>query len=188
MEVKAENVRFENVLIKGQFIIPDYQREFDWEEPELNEFLEDIIELNINDSHFIGHMVFEGDFNGTEFFVIDGQQRITTITILLCVVRDLLYKLNNKSSTKLADALHNKYIFSYDKEGDPFEVLKNDMPYPILQTYVQNKLNEKDPLKKPKKEGEKKRTYARLCFCVAIRTNHIGLQLSQLLQQVLGLC
>ena len=84
MEVKAENVRFENVLIKGQFIIPDYQREFDWEEPELNEFLEDIIELNINDSHFIGHMVFEGDFNGTEFFVIDGQQRITTITILLC--------------------------------------------------------------------------------------------------------
>lgn len=156
MEVKAENVRFENILTKGQFIIPDYQREYDWEEPELNEFIEDIDELNSGDKHFMGHMVFEGDFNGDKFFVIDGQQRITTITILLCVIRDHLYKLNSASSKKLADAIHNKYIFSQDKEGDPFEVLKNDMPYPILQAYVQNKFGDKDDSKKPKKEGEKK--------------------------------
>ena len=35
MDVRAENITIENVLIKGQFFIPDYQREFDWAEEEL---------------------------------------------------------------------------------------------------------------------------------------------------------
>lgn len=78
MEVKAENLRIENVLTKGQYFIPDYQREFDWADDELNEFIEDVLELEDEERYFIGHMVFEGDFNGTTFNVIDGQQRMSS--------------------------------------------------------------------------------------------------------------
>ena len=153
MDVKAENLLFENVLSKGQYIIPDYQREYDWEDSEIDEFLEDIGELEPAEHYFIGHMVFEGDFNGTTFNVIDGQQRITTITILLCVIRDLLY---SKESEKLANALNDKYIFNKNKDGEEFEVLRNDMPYPVLQSYVQSIPKNKDKTKTPEKSGEKK--------------------------------
>jgi uncharacterized protein with ParB-like and HNH nuclease domain len=156
MDVKAENLLMENLLTKGQFIIPDYQREYDWDDSEIDEFLDDLEELEKDEKYFIGHMVFEGDFNGTKFSVIDGQQRITTATILLCAVRDLLIQINSESSIKLANAIHDKYVFNKDKNGNDYEVLRNDMPYPILQAYVQSKFNEKDKKVRPVKSGEKK--------------------------------
>jgi len=156
MDVKAENLLIENLFTKGQLIIPDYQREYDWDDLEIEEFINDIQESELDEKYFIGHMVFEGDFNGTKFDVIDGQQRITTITILLCVIRDLLYELKTTESIKLADAINIKYVFNTDKDGNEFEVLRNDMPYPILQTYVQSKPIEKDLRKKPSKSGERK--------------------------------
>lgn len=156
MDVKAENLLLENLLTKGQFIIPDYQREYDWDDTEIDEFLDDLNDLEKDEKYFIGHMVFEGDFNGTKFSVIDGQQRITTTTILLCVVRDLLIQINSIPSIKLAEAIHNKYVFNKDKNGEDFEVLRNDMPYPILQAYVQSKFNEKDKRVKPHKKEKRK--------------------------------
>lgn len=151
MEVKAENLRIENVLTKGQYFIPDYQREFDWAEEELSEFLEDISEMGENDRYFIGHMVFEGDFNGTKFNVIDGQQRITSITILLCLIRDLFYE---KGENSLGDATNDKFIFNKDKYGKEFGILKNEMPYPILQAHIQEKPEKRDFSKSPTKSGE----------------------------------
>lgn len=151
MDVRAENLTMEIVLNKGQFFIPDYQREFDWAEEELNEFIEDLLEINKNERYFIGHMVFEGDFNGSKFNVIDGQQRITTITILLCVIRDLFYEKGNLS---LGDATHNKFIFNTDKKGELFGILINEMPYPILQAQVQEKPDKRDFKVKAKKSGE----------------------------------
>ena len=151
MEVKAENLRIENVLTKGQYIVPDYQREYDWAEEELSEFVEDIIELKSNEKYFIGHMVFEGDFNGTVFNIVDGQQRITTITILLCLIRDLFYE---KNEYQLGDATNDKFIFNIDKNGVKFGILINKMPYPILQAQIQNKPPERDFTTNPVKSGE----------------------------------
>ena len=42
MEVEAFSQKISNVLSKGKFIIPDYQREYDWDESEINELLEDL--------------------------------------------------------------------------------------------------------------------------------------------------
>jgi uncharacterized protein with ParB-like and HNH nuclease domain len=151
MEVKAENLRIENVLTKGQYFIPDYQREYDWSEDELSEFIEDILEIGDEERYFIGHMVFEGDFNGTKFNVIDGQQTITTITILLCLIRDLFYE---KKEELLANATNDKFIFNKDKYGVEFGILINQMPYPILQAQIQSKPVLRDFSKKPVKTGE----------------------------------
>lgn len=153
MEVEAFSQKISNVLSKGKFIIPDYQREYDWDESEINELLEDLEDVNSDESYFIGHMVFEGKFTGNEFNVIDGQQRITTLTIMLSVIRDLFYtkRLNN-----LGDGINDKYIFGKDVDNNPFVILVNKMPYPILQSYVQSVPDKKDLTVKPIKSGEKK--------------------------------
>src|SRR5690606_33244595 len=153
MEVEALSQKISNLLSKGKFIIPDYQREYDWEENEIDELLEDLEDIHPTESYFIGHMVFEGKFNGTEFKVIDGQQRITTLTIMLCVIRDLFY---SKNLSDLGDGINDKYIFSKDVNNQPYVILENKMPYPILQAYVQSKPNDKNLMLNPTKSGEKK--------------------------------
>jgi len=153
MYVEARSQKIENVLKKGKFVIPDYQREYDWDSAEIAEFLDDIKELKANESYFIGHMVFEGEFNSNNFNVIDGQQRITTITIMLCVIRDIFYYRKEKD---LAEGINENYIFGKDKKNQLYIILENKMPYPILQTYVQSIFNEKDLSKKPIKSGEKR--------------------------------
>lgn len=150
MNVEARNLFIENVLKKGQFIIPEYQREYDWTDENLDEFLEDLLQSE-EENYFIGHMVCEGDFNGSKFKVIDGQQRITTITIMLSVLRDIFYE---KELSNFADGIHENYIFSKDKDYNEYVILDNKMPYPILQTYVQSKVKNKNI--KPEKLGEKK--------------------------------
>ena len=135
MEVKAESMLIDTVFQKGKYIIPEYQREYDWTEENITEFINDINEIEEKDRYFIGHIVLEGDFNGNEFKVIDGQQRITTITILLCVIRDLFVE---KGFQNLADGLNENYIFSKDRDNNKFVVLENKMPYPLLHKYVQN--------------------------------------------------
>lgn len=152
MNVEARSQTVESILKKGQYIIPEYQREYDWTEENLNEFIEDINE-SIEDNYFIGHMVCEGNYNGTSYKVIDGQQRITTITIMLSVLRDIFYE---NSMNNLANGLHENYIFAKDKNYNEYVILENKMPYPILQSYVQSKPDKKDKTKVGVKSGEKK--------------------------------
>lgn len=167
MNVRAENMTISNIFKKGKFIIPDYQREYDWNKENLNEFFDDINELEKNEHYFIGHMVCEGDFNGNEFKVIDGQQRITTITIMLCTIRDIFYKIEKMN---LAQGIHENYIFSKDKDYKEYVILENKMPYPVLQKYVQNTPDKKDTLLKPVKSGEKKIIEAYKDFLDRIQT------------------
>ena len=76
MKVEAQNLLISSTLKKGKFIIPDFQREYDWDEYNIDEFFYDINNTKVGDNYFIGHMVFEGAFNGDTFNVIDGQRYI----------------------------------------------------------------------------------------------------------------
>lgn len=151
MKVEARNMTIDNVLGKGKFIIPSYQREYDWDDENIEEFINDIEESDVGDNYFIGHMVFNGDFNGNTFEVIDGQQRITTITILLCCIRD---KFIEQGNSDFANAIHNKYLFSIDRDNNQYAILENKMPYPVLQTRIQSKPEDRDNTIEPQKKGE----------------------------------
>ena len=153
MEVRAINKTISSLLQQGKFIIPNFQREFDWDSENIDEFLEDIHETPSDEKYFIGHMVFEGEFEGGDFKVIDGQQRITTITILLCAIRDRFYELNEKP---LGDAINSKFIFGKDVDNKDYGILENKMPYPVLQARVQKIPSERDNTIKATKIGEKK--------------------------------
>ena len=84
-EVKQLTVR--EFLSDGQYVIPIYQRNYDWGERETLQLLEDISDYaqkNSNQKYYIGSaVVFVRNVNGTtNFEMIDGQQRLTTLTIL----------------------------------------------------------------------------------------------------------
>lgn len=88
----ASQVALNSFLTKNrtQFVIPVYQRNYDWTNPECKKLLEDIMEVGnktVNDNHFVGSIVFihEGVYTTSEvnpLVIIDGQQRLTTITLL----------------------------------------------------------------------------------------------------------
>lgn len=83
----------------SRFIIPVYQRKYSWKSEQLNNLWEDIQE-NIDTQHFIGTLCFKKvtdaeDIINEHYEVIDGQQRLTTIYILISV---LLEKLTDKNA------------------------------------------------------------------------------------------
>lgn len=88
-------------LLEGskQYQVPLYQRTYSWTKPQLERLWEDITKLaqdRVEDpsvTHFIGSLVLapspaNGPAGVQEFLVIDGQQRLTTLSILLCAIRD----------------------------------------------------------------------------------------------------
>ncbi|MCP1850258.1 MULTISPECIES: DUF262 domain-containing protein [unclassified Bradyrhizobium] len=102
---------------KYLFSIPSYQRPYAWTTEQASELLDDITTASgetgdvANASpYFLGSIVLIKDPLAPEADVVDGQQRLTTITILLCVLRDL-------ADAKIGQAIHN-YIC---QTGDPIK-------------------------------------------------------------------
>jgi hypothetical protein len=74
------------------FRIPDYQRPYAWEREQATQLLEDLIEAldrGGDEPYFLGSIVLVKQKGLSDAEVIDGQQRLTTLTILLAVLRDL---------------------------------------------------------------------------------------------------
>lgn len=70
--------------------IPDYQRPYSWGDEEIEQLWDDIYSAmeSGDESYFLGSMILIKTKDGY-FEVVDGQQRLTTLTILFCVIRDL---------------------------------------------------------------------------------------------------
>ncbi|SUA44592.1 Uncharacterized conserved protein [Neisseria zoodegmatis] len=135
MDVYARGMSFSEIVKQGLFVIPDYQRPFDWGDDEILEFFDDIERSSGKERYFIGHMVFENS-KDKRLYIIDGQQRFTTITILLCVIRDIFHLIHNEDD--LRDGINNKYIFGRDDDNKLFTILETDVPYPMFQDYIQS--------------------------------------------------
>ncbi len=83
-------------FFNGRFFeIPKYQRGYAWEIQNIRDLFEDIIEsIESKSNHYIGTIVLSKSENDDEkFFVVDGQQRITTITLIInALVQELAEK------------------------------------------------------------------------------------------------
>ncbi len=74
------------------YIVPDYQREYVWTDKEVQQLLDDIdeqIDVGTNREYFIGTVLVSPTDEKNHFEVIDGQQRLTTFFLLLCVLKHL---------------------------------------------------------------------------------------------------
>ncbi|GEA30837.1 DUF262 domain-containing protein [Clostridium diolis] len=85
------------------FMIPEYQRPYSWEEENCEQLFDDIYESNRNNEYFLGTIILqelEGIGTGKKYAIIDGQQRITTLQILLACLRDAVIDTQFKNSNQ----------------------------------------------------------------------------------------
>ncbi|GAA8873758.1 DUF262 and DUF1524 domain-containing protein [Helicobacter pylori] len=103
---------------KNQLVIPIYQRLYSWEKEQCKELWDDIIKIGGNDKmdgHFIGSILYVLDgitHSDNALLIIDGQQRLTTITLLLIALR------NHLSDEVKRKEIENHYLINSDKDGD----------------------------------------------------------------------
>lgn len=130
MKIESHDRRVDELLKGNIFLIPRFQREYSWEPDHVSAFWTDILD-NMNESYFIGAMVVYKK-NRSTVAVVDGQQRLTTITILLCAIRDAFKELDE---TNMADGLQ-AYIEQKDRENKTVYVLKTETSFPYLQEEI----------------------------------------------------
>lgn len=77
-----------------RFVIPVYQRNYDWKTENCKQLYDDLVKISANNrnSHFFGSLVsaYNPDGHNEEYLVIDGQQRLTTISLLLLAMYNLM--------------------------------------------------------------------------------------------------
>lgn len=130
MKIESQD-RTVDALLKGNtFVIPRFQRAYSWEADQINQFWNDVTE-NLGEAYFIGSMVVY-KLDRSAVAVVDGQQRLTTITILLCAIREG-YKLIGED--ELANGLQ-AYIEQKNRENQTEYVLKTETSFPYLQEEV----------------------------------------------------
>ncbi|MGL2556725.1 GmrSD restriction endonuclease domain-containing protein [Helicobacter pylori] len=106
----------------NQFVIPIYQRVYSWEKEQCKQLWDDIIKIGGNDKmngHFIGSILYvrDGNTHSSPLLIIDGQQRLTTITLLCIALRN-----HSSDEVKILEKFSRKEIESYlinnNKDGD----------------------------------------------------------------------
>ncbi len=141
------------IFVERLFRIPDYQRGYAWTERQLMDFWNDINQLETNQNHYTGVLTLEGvpeevykkwedDLWIIEaksyqpFFIVDGQQRLTTAIILIQSILERIQdtdKLNYTAKSGIQqrfiydnkdEGISRSYIFGYEKDNPSYEFLK----------------------------------------------------------------
>ncbi len=121
-------VSLEKLFPNRLFQVPDYQRGYSWEKQQIEEFLEDLELLKPGRHHYTGTVVLQEshsermDEEGGSYVlaeVIDGQQRLTTIVLLLDGIRRSLAQFSKTSNKTLSDGIKKTYIAAQERNGQP---------------------------------------------------------------------
>ncbi|MCH5178088.1 MAG: DUF262 domain-containing protein [Prevotellaceae bacterium] len=150
--MQAKETRLQEI-IEGtkQFMIPLFQRAYSWTIKEWKVLWNDIAELadmEVPRIHFMGSIVtmptVSVPHGVAKFLLIDGQQRLTTIFIILAVLRDKAHEIKN---TKLADKIHNILLVNQYEEGsDHYKLLPTQINRKAFQQIIEGLDNDTDPI------------------------------------------
>ncbi len=148
--MKASETKFQSI-IEGtqQYVVPLFQRSYSWDKKEWQVLWDDLVYLYENGepkSHFIGSIVTIPTISVPEgvakYLLIDGQQRLTTIFILLTLLRDTA-RLRGKE--ELADEIHQTMLVNYfKKEVDHFKLLPTQVDRAAFKNLIKENAKPKD--------------------------------------------
>lgn len=134
-------------LIEGtkQYLVPLFQRPYSWDKPQWNTLWDDIHELSADQapkSHFMGAIVTMPAHTNpagiTKYLLIDGQQRLTTILILMIALRDKAKDIAGNLSARIYEHfLTNKF----NENEDFFKLLPTQDDRPVFVSLVEGKAN-----------------------------------------------
>ncbi|GAA8086150.1 DUF262 and DUF1524 domain-containing protein [Helicobacter pylori] len=108
----------------NQLVIPIYQRLYSWEKEQCKQLWDDIVKTGGSDQiegHFIGSILYMLDritHSNNALLIIDGQQRLTTITLLLTALRNHLSDEDEFLGKFSCQKIQNRYLINSDKDGD----------------------------------------------------------------------
>jgi uncharacterized protein with ParB-like and HNH nuclease domain len=123
------------------YVVPNFQRDYSWTDTEVEELWTDIvntIDENRNE-HFFGAIVVNNS-NKPKLELIDGQQRMTTVSLLMCVIRAIA---TEQGDTQLSLIISQNYLGSLDSRTRRTEpkIILNDTNN---QFYQENFIEPKD--------------------------------------------
>ncbi len=142
--MKASETKLRELLEGGkQFQIPLFQRPYSWSKREWKALWEDIMEIyhENEDNHFLGPIVTQsvpGTPDGiSPFLLIDGQQRLTTLSLLLAALREHLKEQDSESAAELQEL----YLINRYKKGDAhYKILPTQADQEVYQKVVEGQI------------------------------------------------
>ncbi len=144
---------FSDVLEKNRrvFKVPVYQRNYDWSNEECEKLFQDILNANERDcQHFTGTIVYIADVESgsglDEVLIIDGQQRITTVYILLKALYNASKNISIRVESEIEDVMFNRLHGDINKGNEKYKVklkpVKTDNEQLLL--LIKDKLDDMD--------------------------------------------
>ena len=113
-----------------RFIIPVYQRNYDWKLDNCKQLYNDLVKIikNNRSSHFFGSLVSYNSGSDEEYLIIDGQQRLTTVTLLFLAMYNLINKgVLPYKKEDLKERIRDEFLVDRYKPGDTrIKLNKND--------------------------------------------------------------
>jgi len=148
--MKAKEKRFLHFLEGSDkhFVIPVYQRNYDWKKEQCVQLFEDLIEIsNTGRTHFLGSIVsiYHDDGDDREYLIIDGQQRLTTLSLLLLAIYKLIDE-GKVDGTINKEQIRDEYLinkYSKDDKKIRLKPVKNDKKafsslFKLEEDYLEN--------------------------------------------------
>ncbi|MFB8790096.1 MAG: DUF262 domain-containing protein [Potamolinea sp.] len=152
--MKADSFKISKVFSGGgdiHYVLPYFQREYSWEESNWKILLEDAFAIyeeyqpEKELEHFLGSLVVinDGTINGVipAFKLVDGQQRLTTISLLFCALRNIILKSNPVLAKKV-----QKMLINPDEEGDVYFKVLPTNKYGDREAYTTIIRGDKPPI------------------------------------------
>ena len=130
MKIESVDQEIRNLLSSGYYRIPRFQRPFSWTRENIQDFWDDVVRDNPTD-YFIGSMVVFRE-GSQRYGVVDGQQRLTTITVLLAVLRNALQEFGFSDLAQGIQGLIERRNIDNQSEF----ILSTETSYPFFQDHI----------------------------------------------------
>ena len=132
----------ENFFTGKTFVIPGYQRDYAWRERNVDDLFDDVEEaLEVGGGHYLGTFILSQQTKNSPVSVVDGQQRLTTLTMLLDALIDVV------EDTNIKQHYRNTFI-EHPVTGAKFRVLGDN------EAFFRSMLDEQQP--NPESDGQER--------------------------------
>lgn len=140
-KIEATELQLKDIFSDDyDFRMPIYQRPYAWTREETQELINDLINaMNVVElePYFLGSIVITRESEKSEAYVVDGQQRLTTITILFCTLRDLAKREGYHDNASELDQYIKAKGNSIEKTQDRFRLSLRDRDNDFFQKNIQ---------------------------------------------------
>ena len=134
---------FEYMNGTRQYSIPIYQRVYSWEVEHCQRLWSDIVSIqrDSREGHFVGSIVRIDEVSAAGFpkaMIIDGQQRLTTLTLLLVALRDFVKKNSATTEINAAEITDTLLINPYKRDSDRYKLLLTKTDQEVLRKLIES--------------------------------------------------